>query len=250
MTRSAPSSVTSATFAALVTPVTVAPRCLASWTAIVPTAPEAPLTSTLVPGPTVALSRRKNSAVVAPNNNPAASSSLTPNGLRAIRFAGVARYWACAPMARPVMPHTSSPGSKPCTPAPMASTSPENELPRIVRRGPKTPNASRASTPNPGGNRAPRMRESPEVMAAAFTRTRTSSGRGVGRATSAICATSGGPYLVTTAACMALLHVGQISRSDNSVGRSAGRSPSRGAPVGGGEPPRRLPRSVPAEPHP
>ena len=43
MTVSAPSVRTSSVFAPLQTPVTVAPKCLASWTAVLPTAPDAPL---------------------------------------------------------------------------------------------------------------------------------------------------------------------------------------------------------------
>jgi len=58
MTSSAPRLVTSAAFGRLVTAVTTAPRSFASCTAQVPTAPEAPLTRTVVPGPTVAFSRR------------------------------------------------------------------------------------------------------------------------------------------------------------------------------------------------
>jgi len=159
-----------------------------------------------VPGPTDALSRRKYRAVVPPNRTPAASSWVTPDGLRASFFAGTATYSACAPILVPVMPHTSSPGAKSPTPAPTSSTTPENEPPRIGRRGRDTPNARRAIGPNPAGNRAPRMRASPEVTATASTRTTTSPARAAGRGTSTTRTTSGGPYRSTTAALMSRLY--------------------------------------------
>jgi hypothetical protein len=177
--------VISEAFAALATPVTLAPRCLASWTAFVPTAPEAPFTSTDVPGPTDALSREKNNAVVPPNSSPAASSWVTPDGLRASFFAGTATYSASALILIPVMPHTSSPGARSPTREPTTSTTPEKELPRIGRRGRTSPNIKRAKTPNPTGNRSTRMRTSSEVIATALTRTKTSSARGSGRRSSA-----------------------------------------------------------------
>ena len=145
MTWSAPRLRTRSALAPLVTPVTVAPTCFASWTALVPIAPDAPLTRTRVPGPTVALSRRKNSAVVPPKSTPAASSWLTPAGFATTRDAGTTAYSACVPIRRPVVPATSSPTAMPVTLEPSASTTPENVLPRTVRRGRRSPKASRAN---------------------------------------------------------------------------------------------------------
>ena len=50
MTWSAPSDRTRSTFRVLHTPVTSAPNGLASWTAKVPTPPEAPMIRTRLPG--------------------------------------------------------------------------------------------------------------------------------------------------------------------------------------------------------
>src|SRR4249919_98563 len=52
MTWLAPSERTNSRFRVLQTPVTSAPSDLAIWTANVPTQPDAPLTRTVLPGPT------------------------------------------------------------------------------------------------------------------------------------------------------------------------------------------------------
>lgn len=75
MTRSAPSDVTSGALRPLVTAVTSAPSCFASWIAAVPTAPDAPLTSTEVPGP-IATCVKKHCAVMPPNTSVTASSKV------------------------------------------------------------------------------------------------------------------------------------------------------------------------------
>ena len=65
MTWSAPSDRTRSTLRVLQTPVTSAPNALAIWTAKEPTPPEAPVTSTVWPGRTCAMSRNACKAVMA-----------------------------------------------------------------------------------------------------------------------------------------------------------------------------------------
>jgi hypothetical protein len=199
-TWEAPNDSTNAAFGALVTPVTVAPKCRASCTALVPTAPDAPLTSRVAPGARDALSRRKCSAVVPPKSTPAACSWLTSGGFRTARAADTARSSAWVPIFVPLMPHTSSPMARPATSDPTLSTTPEKVPPSTARRGRVTPKARRANGAKPFGKRAPRMRASPDVTAAASTRTSTSPAFGSGRGTSRTFTTSGSPYRSTTAA--------------------------------------------------
>jgi len=97
------------------TPVTCAPKYRASWTAAVPTPPEAPTTSTFSPRWSFAF-RKKLSTVVPPNDKAAASScprlaglSATASSFRPCPSSGRHRYSAWQPMSLPVKPKTSSP---------------------------------------------------------------------------------------------------------------------------------------------
>src|SRR6266581_1677792 len=111
MVAPAPSSRTSAVFGPLHTPVTVAPKCLASWTAVAPTAPDAPLISTACPRCTPALSRRKHRAVA--SARAAASAWVAPAGLGATAASSDRQtYSACAPNRGAVVPKTSSPAGE------------------------------------------------------------------------------------------------------------------------------------------
>jgi hypothetical protein len=120
--------------------VTSAPKCAASWTAKVPTPPDAPFTSTFMPCRTFTVSRMAHSAVTPDMTEAAASSNPTPAGIGASRSAGTTVNSANAPAVTNVLvhsdPNTRSPTPK-STPVPTASTIPATSLPRttfIVRR--------------------------------------------------------------------------------------------------------------------
>ena len=69
------------------TPVTWAPRCLASCTAALPTAPEAPLTSTRLPGPVH--TRLRNARAVMPPKTTLTASAKS----RFAGFAAMPPFW-------------------------------------------------------------------------------------------------------------------------------------------------------------
>ena len=123
-TSCAPSERTRSALRWLQTPVTCAPARWASCTAALPTAPEAPLTSTRLPGPT--RSRRKCRAVLPPKRIAAACSWSTPAGLA---HDPVARVRRRARRARPSVPRSSRRPRRRRTPrsrrGPTASTTPE-----------------------------------------------------------------------------------------------------------------------------
>ena len=81
----------------LLTPVTCAPRAFAIWTANGPTFPDAPLTSTRVPGPMPSPPRRPWRARIAAWGMVAATSNGTPAGLAAQARSGAHAYSAKAP---------------------------------------------------------------------------------------------------------------------------------------------------------
>src|SRR6266536_4433601 len=105
--------------------MTVAPACLASWTAYPPTAPPAPLISTLCPSFRPACSNSDCQAVKPADGNAAASASSTVRGAVASASAGAATYSAAAPGA--VIGKnatTASPALQPLTPSPTSVTTP------------------------------------------------------------------------------------------------------------------------------
>jgi len=125
------------------TPVTEPPKCLASWTAAAPTAPDAPLISTDCPGRRRALSRRKYSAVA--SASAAASAKLTTEGIGATAPAsGRQTYSACAPNRGATVPKTGSPAPERVTAGPTDSTTPAKSEPRTGNRGRSGPNWTRA----------------------------------------------------------------------------------------------------------
>src|SRR5436305_13858098 len=83
MTWSAPTDRTRSTLRVLHTPVTLAPKALAICTANVPTPPDAPVTSTVCPGCTLAISRSACRAVKADTGIAAACSMLRLTGFGA-----------------------------------------------------------------------------------------------------------------------------------------------------------------------
>ncbi len=98
MTSSAPSPRTQSTLVVLVVVATCAPRCLASWIAIVPTPPEPAWMSTFWPGRTFAFSTSACHAVSATSGSAAASAIVSPAGLRARSASSTAMSSAKVPM--------------------------------------------------------------------------------------------------------------------------------------------------------
>src|SRR2546430_7736298 len=197
MTSSAPIEPTSSAFPPLHTPVTCAPKTLASWTAYVPTPPPAPITSTDWPGRTRPASRRPCRAVTAEIGTAAACSYVNRAGLAANRSCDPVAYSAYAPVA---LPYTSSPGRKRVTPAPTASTRPARSIPGIRVFGRRSPKAARAAYGSP----AIRC-QTPWSTPAAWTRTSTSPAPGLGTGTSSTRSTSTDPYRSWTIAFMTFL---------------------------------------------
>src|SRR3954452_10317269 len=126
MTRSAPSDATMSTLRVLHTAVTAAPSAFAICTANGPTAPDAPLISTLCPGRSFPRSRRPCSAVSPETATHAACSKLIASGFATSVDSDVHAYSANAPG---VAPKTASPGLKRVTPGPTAATTPATSLP-------------------------------------------------------------------------------------------------------------------------
>ena len=147
MTCAAPRERTSSTLRVLHTPVTSAPNALAICTANVPTPPDAPVTSTVCPGCTCAMSRRACSAVIPDVGTVAACSIVSLSGLRTSWSAGTDAY--CASVPAVLQPNTSSPGWRSVTAAPTASTTPARSLPGMGWRGRRRPNASRTMLGTP-----------------------------------------------------------------------------------------------------
>ena len=130
----------------------------------------------------------------------AASTKPMSAGIVAIApSAGIVRYWACAPNRSSLNPNTRSPGSNPATPSPSDSTTPANSQPRIVTFGFDRPPKNRTIHGS-----AARKPQSVRFTVVAWTRTSTSPSPGTGEGTSTIRTTSGGPYLLRTAAFTAL----------------------------------------------
>ena len=97
MTWSAPIERTRSTFAVLHTPVTSAPKALASCTANVPTPPDAPMIRTFCPGWTWPVSRSACRAVGAEMGTAAACSKVRFAGLGASLSSRARAYSAKAP---------------------------------------------------------------------------------------------------------------------------------------------------------
>ena len=156
----------SSTLPALQTPVASSPNAFASWTASVPTPPEAPFTSTLLPLPNAPLSRSACSAVTAAIGPAAASSKFEVDRLlrdsrRERRRTRRARRSA---RRRPRRPAASR--RRPCRP------------PRLCRRSRRRARAASAGAARmPDGRRraCPASRTSAGFTEAARTRTSTPS---------------------------------------------------------------------------
>src|SRR3954471_8904927 len=112
MTSSAPRDRTRSAWLPLHTPVTVAPSATASWTAIVPTAPDAPTTSTRWPGWTWPWSHSACMATNVGYGRAGGRPNDRPGGFGATLPIGATAYSANVPR---VAPYTSAPGSNPLT---------------------------------------------------------------------------------------------------------------------------------------
>ena len=89
---------------------TVAPACRASWTAMCPTPPEAPVTSTRSPRASRPCANSACQAVSPPIGRAAASTWLSRKGFGASTSAGTAAYSAATPSrSKGVSAYTSSP---------------------------------------------------------------------------------------------------------------------------------------------
>ena len=108
---------------------------------------------------------------------------------------GTARYSACAPNRPSQYPKTRSPALNDATPLPTASTTPANSLPRTLTLGRMSPVNNRTMK-----GLAARNPQSVRFTVVACTLTSTWLALTAGFSTSAIRTTSGGPYLVCTAA--------------------------------------------------
>src|ERR687898_3350965 len=200
MTWSHPRPRTSGALAALHTPVTSAPVCLAGGTAMAPTAPEAQLISTFSPAARLPRSKKWR-AVEPPKHRATASWSLRASGIVAMApCSATVTYSAWQPRSRSREATTLSPGWKRVTPVPTASILPATSKPKTGCFGLVRPNLSRTAKLRPRGTRSARTPASPEltVVAAALMSTSPSAGAGFG--TSLILTTSGGPYPSQTAA--------------------------------------------------
>jgi hypothetical protein len=166
----------------LARPITVAPFRRASWTAIEPTPPAAPETTTVSPGWTRAARTMAHAVKPATGIAPATSQGR-PAGLAA-RFAASATVYSAWLDRVSTQPMTSSPGATLVTPGPSASTIPAKSLPC-----PDGNVAGQRSCSAPS-----RIFASPGLMPAALTLTSTWPGPGSGTGTSRTSSTSTGPY--------------------------------------------------------
>src|SRR5947208_5368310 len=137
---------------------TAAPACRASWTAMCPTPPEAPVTSTRSLRASRPCTNSACQAVSPPIGRAAASTWLSRKGFGASTSAGTTAYSAATP--------SRSKGVSAYTSSPLPTTTPESSYDGIA------------------GSRSSGHSSSSRVIAAAWTRTSASPGAGCGVATS------------------------------------------------------------------
>src|SRR5580658_9836912 len=177
-----PWSVSHLWFAAPARPITVASAFLASCTAIEPTPPAAPETTTVSPGLRATLRTAAYAVVPATNREPACShDTFLGRGTRLPDSTTTNSAWLALSLVNPM---TSSPTATFDTPGPTSSTTPARSLPC-----PEGNVAGQRSANSPF-----RIEASPGLMPAALTRTRTCPGPAIGRSTSTTCRTSSPPY--------------------------------------------------------
>src|SRR6185369_3921009 len=120
----------------LSTPVTYAPRRLASWIAKEPEPPPAPLIRTRCPGPAPLV---PCCAITPACGIVDASAKVNSAGLRASTDSAAIAYSAKPPLRRRLSPYTSSPGRNRVTAGPTASTHPAISEPSVRRAGERSP---------------------------------------------------------------------------------------------------------------
>jgi hypothetical protein len=164
--------------ASLARPITVAPVRRASWTAIEPTPPAAPDTTTVSAAVSPTARTAANAVAPATNSAPAMSHGTAAGlGVRCSASATAYSAW----LARlSVQPMTSSPAANPVTPGPVSATIPARSLP-----SPDGKVAGHLECSRPA-----RILASPGLIPAALTRTSASPGPGAGRGTSTTFRTS------------------------------------------------------------
>src|ERR1700733_807762 len=170
-------------FAAPARPITLASAFLASCTAIEPTPPAAPETTTVSSVSRATLRTAAYAVVPATNRAPAcAHETFAGRGTRSPAPTTTNSAWLDLSLVNPM---TSSPTATFVTPGPSSSTIPARSLPC-----PEGNVAGQRSANSPF-----RIEASPGLMPAALTRTRTLPGPGIGRSTSTTRKTSRSPYL-------------------------------------------------------
>src|ERR1700733_4362619 len=170
-------------FAAPATPITLASAFLANCTAIEPTPPAAPETTTVSSVSRATLRTAAYAVVPATNRAPAcAHETFAGRGTRSPAPTTTNSAWLDLSLVNPM---TSSPTAIVVTPGPSSSTIPARSLPC-----PEGNVAGHRSANSPF-----RIEASPGLIPAALTRTKTSPGPGTGRGTSTTCRTSIPPYL-------------------------------------------------------
>src|SRR5919204_5797979 len=114
MTWSAPIDRTRSTLLVLHTPVTCAPKALASGTAKLPTPPEAPMITTVCPGRTPPVSRSAWRAANPEIGTAAACSKVRLGGFNASWLLGTDAYSAKDPSHQPRPQHPVAAASRYC----------------------------------------------------------------------------------------------------------------------------------------
>ncbi len=122
--------------AVLQTPVTCVPKALASWTAKLPTPPDAPMTRTRWPGPHASGVPQGLQGGTPGTGYRSHRREVQAGRLRRERSCLAHAYSAKAPSQ---VPYTSSPGRKRLTSGPTASTTPAASMPRTRGFDPRRP---------------------------------------------------------------------------------------------------------------
>ena len=153
--------------AGLAVPITRAPRTAASWTAALPTLPDAPLMSSVLPSATPSWSSARV-AVSTAAGSAAAPAKSSDGGIGAYRDRTASSAWAASAA---VKPNTASPTATSATPSPSSSTMPAASWPIVCG--------------SPGSIRPSRFFQSLGLTPAARTAIRTWPGPGCGSGRSA-----------------------------------------------------------------
>ena len=111
--------------------ITVAPACLASWIAAMPTPPAPAWIRTVCPASRLPAVNRHSWAVPNATGTQAAGAASSPSGIGQVDIAGTARFAACEPATFRVT--TRSPTARSSTPAPTSDDRARGEVADDVR---------------------------------------------------------------------------------------------------------------------